>query len=457
MDADCVHHIEILARDGESVTREFVTKYGFILFAKRSCSFANQWVLKSRNVIFMVTQSKLFHHAQQIESKIQDLIDNDDFYLVSTELKYKGTHKTESGSFKNCDEIDTVNNVALKVKNVRSCLQRLNARGATILKEETTIVDDLGEVDIAIVKSCVGNVIHTLLNCDRYKGAFLPHFNIIPQNHACEKADSDIVNLTHFDHVTFACEVGTSSAVLRWYEECLGLKRFLMNSDEDTDDGFVINTTDIGLRLKAMEYWHCAETGITAAHQSDSVNTIKFVIAEALPDQGPNQVATFLTEHGGPGIQHIGLHTPDIVTTVSTLMRRGVDFAEPPYTYYTEIGKLEDIEQIGQCVAILETNGILVDMEVDREQDVKESGRSNVQESTRGEQSGEQSGKDGHNSKRYLMQKFTKPLFDKNTFFLEVIHRSGATGFGSGNITALWRSVQAYMSSQQKPSVTMSS
>ncbi|XP_069138960.1 hemolysin VllY-like [Argopecten irradians] len=101
-------------------------------------------------------------------------------------------------------------------------------------------------------------------------------------------------------------------------------------SDEDADDGFVINTTDIGLRLKAMEYWHCAETGITTPSQSDGVNTIKFVIAEALPDQGPNQVATFLREHGGPGIQHIGLHTPDIVTTVSTLMSRGVDFAEPP-------------------------------------------------------------------------------------------------------------------------------
>lgn len=46
---------------------------------------------------------------------------------------------------------------------------------------------------------------------------------------------------------------------------------------------------------------------------------------------------------------------------------------------------------------------------------------------------------------RYLMQKFTKPLFDRNTFFLEVIQRVGARGFGSGNITALWRSVQAYI------------
>ena len=46
---------------------------------------------------------------------------------------------------------------------------------------------------------------------------------------------------------------------------------------------------------------------------------------------------------------------------------------------------------------------------------------------------------------RYLLQKFTKCIFDKNTFFLEIIQRVGARGFGSGNITALWRSVQAYM------------
>ena len=43
------------------------------------------------------------------------------------------------------------------------------------------------------------------------------------------------------------------------------------------------------------------------------------------------------------------------------------------------------------------------------------------------------------------MQKFTRPLFDTDTFFLEVIQRAGATGFGAGNIKALWRSVQAYL------------
>ena len=47
---------------------------------------------------------------------------------------------------------------------------------------------------------------------------------------------------------------------------------------------------------------------------------------------------------------------------------------------------------------------------------------------------------------RYLMQVFTKPIFEQDTFFLEIIQRRGATGFGAGNIRALWRAVQSYMS-----------
>ena len=46
----------------------------------------------------------------------------------------------------------------------------------------------------------------------------------------------------------------------------------------------------------------------------------------------------FLSHHKGPGIQHIGLHTDDIIHAVSQLKDGGVQFAEPPYTYYTEVG-----------------------------------------------------------------------------------------------------------------------
>lgn len=53
-------------------------------------------------------------------------------------------------------------------------------------------------------------------------------------------------------------------------------------------------------------------------------------------------------------------------------------------------------------------------------------------------------------SQRYLLQVFSKPIFEEDTFFLELIERKGATGFGEGNIRALWRSVQAYMNEEQE-------
>lgn len=52
---------------------------------------------------------------------------------------------------------------------------------------------------------------------------------------------------------------------------------------------------------------------------------------------GPNQIDTFLAEHGGPGVQHIGLYTDDIVSVVDRLQLCGVQFNEPPCTYYSEV------------------------------------------------------------------------------------------------------------------------
>lgn len=43
------------------------------------------------------------------------------------------------------------------------------------------------------------------------------------------------------------------------------------------------------------------------------------------------------------------------------------------------------------------------------------------------------------------MQIFTKSLFDNDTFFLELIERRGANGFGSGNVRTLWKIVQKHM------------
>lgn len=52
---------------------------------------------------------------------------------------------------------------------------------------------------------------------------------------------------------------------------------------------------------------------------------------------GRNQVDSFLDQHSGAGIQHIGLYTEDIVSTSHTLRQAGVQFFSPPPAYYTEV------------------------------------------------------------------------------------------------------------------------
>ncbi|KAK5906111.1 hypothetical protein CgunFtcFv8_002004 [Champsocephalus gunnari] len=215
--------------------------------------------------------------------------------------------------------------------------------------------------------------------------------------------------------------------VMSWYEKLFGFQRFFIKSDEDVDEGFVVNHKDVGLRLTAMEYWKCSEAGITLPSVDKKEPDCKFVIAESLPGQGKNQVDTFLEQHGAPGIQHIGLYTKDIVSSAQAMAHAGVQFFSPPDAYYTEVGKQQEIEEAGHSPQLLAQNGILLDTDLCQDP---------LPQTT------------SSDKKRHLLQLFTKPLFAEDTFFLELIERRGATGFGEGNIRALWRSVQAHMENQ---------
>jgi len=185
-------------------------------------------------------------------------------------------------------------------------------------------------------------------------------------------------------------------------------------------EGLKIETDDLGMRLKALEYWRCSEKGLFPSLAKKEFPLL--VIAEPLPGiDARNQIDVFLSEHGGPGIQHLGLNTTDICRSKEEMSSKGVDFIVPPHLYYQGFGKLDDIIKAGEDPARLQQHGILIDYEDFDGKNVPGFGSG------------------------YLMQVFTKPLFEKDTFFLELIERRGARGFGAGNITALFKAVQAYM------------
>lgn len=45
----------------------------------------------------------------------------------------------------------------------------------------------------------------------------------------------------------------------------------------------------------------------------------------------------FLEDHGGPGVQHMGLYTPDIMSTVATFKQSGAQFVQTPQAYYEDV------------------------------------------------------------------------------------------------------------------------
>ena len=141
---------------------------------------------------------------------------------------------------------------------------------------------------------------------------------------------------------------------------------------------------------------------------------IKNPINEPYDGERQSQIDEFTQQYHGTGIQHVALITTNIIETVANMKANGVEFLDaPPATYYEGIRKkseerngliTEDIDELAKL-------GILIDVEI-------ESGG-------------------------YLLQLFTKPLFDRPTFFYEVIQRKkGARGFGQGNFLALFEAIE---------------
>ena len=57
---------------------------------------------------------------------------------------------------------------------------------------------------------------------------------------------------------------------------------------------------------------------------------IKFPINEPAEGRRKSQIEEYLDAYDSPGVQHISMSTPDIVSTVRTLQSRGVEFLRVP-------------------------------------------------------------------------------------------------------------------------------
>ena len=87
-----------------------------------------------------------------------------------------------------------------------------------------------------------------------------------------------------------------------------------------------------------LSSWLCREEGVELSSASDERLNFKLVLAEPL--ENSSHVQKFLSEHGGPGLQHIGLVSKgDIGNIVEKMQISGAEFRKPPPTYYKLVSK----------------------------------------------------------------------------------------------------------------------
>ncbi|HEX8216026.1 MAG TPA: 4-hydroxyphenylpyruvate dioxygenase [Allosphingosinicella sp.] len=120
-----------------------------------------------------------------------------------------------------------------------------------------------------------------------------------------------------------------------------------------------------------------------------------------------SQIAEYLRDYNGEGIQHLALATDDIFATVDQLRAGGIRFQDSPDTYYEMLD--ERLPGHGHDLAELKKRRILIDGS-------PETGEG------------------------LLLQIFTENMI--GPIFFEIIQRKGNQGFGEGNFKALFESIE---------------
>ena len=199
-----MHHLELLVKDGFRFATNLSKQYKMRLSALRETETASQWVIRTSNAVFLVTQPKDgkmdFYHPQHPALSLQ--------------------------STKYLQGVDTVFDIAVRVKNVDRIVTNCHAMGGEVLLPTTTSTDQYGTCESAVIRSCVGNVVHTLINRENYTGPFLPGFTCSASE---LKNSSDEALIDRIDHITLVCQRGETDKVLSWYEKVFGFSRFFMN------------------------------------------------------------------------------------------------------------------------------------------------------------------------------------------------------------------------------------
>lgn len=200
---------------------------------------------------------------------------------------------------------------------------------------------------------------------------------------AIEGADESInsAGMTYLDHLTHNVYTGNMEKWSDFYEKVFNFRE--------------IRYFDIEGKL----------TGLISKAMTSPCGFIRIPINESRDDI--SQIAEYLHEYNGEGIQHIALGTDDIYKTVDQLRAHKVVFQDTIESYFDLVD--ERLEGHGENVSELKSRGILIDGAPTEGQGI-------------------------------LLQIFTQNVI--GPIFFEIIQRKGNEGFGEGNFQALFDSIE---------------
>ena len=275
---------------------------------------------------------------------------------------------------------DGVKAIALWVDDAKKAWEETTSRGAESYFPPKIEKDDDGEVVKSAIK-VYGDTIHVFVERKNYNGTFLPGFQKWDSYH-----NPPDCGLKYIDHMVANVGWGEMNMWEDFYSNVMGFANLITFDDKD------ISTQYTALMSKVM---------------TNGNGRIKFPINEPADGLKKSQIEEYLDFYNGPGCQHVAVATDDIVSTVSAMKERGIEFLTIPSSYYDTV--LDRVGEIAEDILILKEHGILVDRD----------------------------------DEGYLLQIFTKPLTDRPTLFFEIIQRKGAQSFGKGNFKALFESIEA--------------
>tara|TARA_R110002110_G_scaffold414147_2_gene643280 strand:+ start:1907 stop:2980 length:1074 start_codon:yes stop_codon:yes gene_type:complete len=196
-----------------------------------------------------------------------------------------------------------------------------------------------------------------------------------------EGVAAEVVGLTYIDHLTHNVYQGNMDQWAGFYEDVFNFREVRY---------FDIEGKLTGLRSRAM---------------TSADGKIRIPINESADDQ--SQIAEYLRDYRGEGIQHIALGTGDIFAAVEALTARGIGFMDTPESYYEALDAR--VPGHGEDVTRLRANNILLDGAPTEDQGL-------------------------------LLQIFTDTVI--GPIFFEIIQRKGNEGFGEGNFNALFDAIE---------------